>query len=84
MANRHIEIAKDRKSSGIKIGSRPLLTYLVNIDLPGSELTVERLSKEARLLLGAGTLSTARTVDFICYYVLANEDIAICKMNWRI
>jgi cytochrome P450 len=26
-------------------------------------------------MLGAGTVSTARTLDFICYYVLANEDI---------
>jgi cytochrome P450 len=76
MTNRHIEIAKDQKLQGAKVGSRPsLLTYLVNSDLPDSELSVERLSKEAQVLLGAGTVSTARTLDFICYYVLANENI---------
>nr|UYM26528.1 cytochrome P450 [Talaromyces wortmannii] len=76
MTNRHIEIAKDQKLQGAKVGSRPsLLTYLVNSDLPNSELSVERLSKEAQVLLGAGTVSTARTLDFICYYVLVNENI---------
>lgn len=76
MTNQHIEIAKDQKLQGAKVGSRPsLLTYLVNSDLPNSELSVERLSKEAQVLLGAGTVSTARTLDFICYYVLANENI---------
>lgn len=76
MTNRHIEITKDRKLHGTKVGSRPsLLSYLVNSELPDSELSVERLSKEAQVLLGAGTVSTARTLDFICYYVLANENI---------
>lgn len=77
MTNKHIEIAKNRKFHGsTNIGSRPsLLTYLVNSELPSSELSVERLSKEAQVLLGAGTVSTARTLDFICYYVLANESI---------
>lgn len=76
MTDRHIEIAKEQKLQHAKIGSKPsLLTYLVNCELPESELSVERLSKEAQVLLGAGTVSTARTLDFICYYVLANEAI---------
>ena len=43
--------------------------------MPESELTDERLSKEAQVLLGAGTASTARTLDFVSYYILANKNI---------
>lgn len=43
--------------------------------MPESELSVERLSKEAQVLLGAGTVSSARTLDFICFYVLANDQM---------
>ncbi|KAH6663129.1 cytochrome P450 [Halenospora varia] len=77
ITNRHIENAKYQKLHDSKTGnSQPsLLRYLVNSELPESELSVERLSKEAQVLLGAGTVSTARTLDFICYYVLANENI---------
>lgn len=77
MTNRHIEIAKSQKLQGTESKSEKpsLLRYLVNSDLPESELSVERLSKEAQVLLGAGTVSTARTLDFICYYILANKDI---------
>jgi cytochrome P450 len=48
---------------------------LVESDLPESELTVERLSKEAQVLFGAGTVSSARTLDFLCYYIIANDNI---------
>ncbi|TVY53301.1 Cytochrome P450 monooxygenase sdnH [Lachnellula cervina] len=77
LTNRHIEIAKSQKLQGTESKSEKpsLLRYLVNSDLPESELSVERLSKEAQVLLGAGTVSTARTLDFICYYILANKDI---------
>ena len=40
-----------------------------------SELSTDRLVKEAQVLLGAGTASTARTLDFICYYILADREI---------
>ena len=43
--------------------------------MPESELSVDRLSKEAQVLLGAGTVSTARTLDFIFYHVTANESV---------
>ena len=43
--------------------------------MPESELSVDRLSKEAQVLLEAGTVSTARTLDFIFYYVTANESV---------
>jgi cytochrome P450 len=79
MANKQIEIAKYQKMHNPSNGTaRPtLLRYLVNSELPESELSVERLSKEAQVLLGAGTVSTARTLDFICYYILANRKIRL-------
>lgn len=43
--------------------------------MPESELADERLAKEAQVLLGGGTASTARTLGFISYYVLANSHI---------
>ena len=40
--------------------------------MPDSERSIERLSREAMVLFGAGTATTARTMGFICYYVLTN------------
>ncbi|KAH8882984.1 putative cytochrome P450 [Thozetella sp. PMI_491] len=56
------------------LGERPtLFRYMVNdSDLPEEELTVERLTKEAQILLGAGSVSTARTLHFITFYLLSN------------
>jgi len=42
--------------------------------MPQSELSSERLSKEAQVILGAASVSTARTLDFITYYILANKN----------
>ncbi|KAI4152138.1 MAG: hypothetical protein L6R39_001889 [Caloplaca ligustica] len=35
----------------------------------------ERLAKEAQVLLGGGTTTTARTIAYISYYILAKPDI---------
>lgn len=43
--------------------------------MPESERSDERLAKEAQVLLGGGTASTARTLGFVSYYILANPDI---------
>lgn len=81
MSEGHIRAAKREKAAfGSKdtstMGGRiTLFRHLVNSDLPPSELADERLSKEAQVLLGAGTVSTARTLDFICYYIMANPAI---------
>jgi cytochrome P450 len=40
--------------------------------LPEEDLSLERLTKEAQILLGAGSVSTARTLHFITYYLLSN------------
>jgi len=43
--------------------------------MPEYEQSDERLAKEAQVLLGGGTASTARTLGFISYYILANPEI---------
>jgi cytochrome P450 len=43
--------------------------------MPESERSEERLAKEAQVLLGAGTASTARTIGFASYYILADRGI---------
>jgi cytochrome P450 len=81
MTESHIDATKREKAaSGSKDTSMTgapvtIFRHLVNSDLPPSELSNERLSKEAQVLLGAGTVSTARTLDFITYYIVANPDI---------
>ena len=36
---------------------------------------MDRLRAEALLLFGAGTITTARTLDFMVYYIAANDSI---------
>lgn len=58
------------------MGKRPsLFRHLINSDLPPSELTDQRLSREAQVLIGAGTITTAGTMGFICYYIMSNPAI---------
>jgi cytochrome P450 len=57
-------------------GGRPtIFRHLLNSDLPKSELDHDRLSKEAQVLIGAGTITTAGTMCFISYYIMANPHI---------
>lgn len=81
MCDNHIEQArregasKESKSS-FMIGSRPtVFRHLVNCNLPESELTVDRLSKEAQLMIGAGTMTTAGTMGFLTYYIMENQAV---------
>lgn len=65
---------EQRQSTKLKpaVGGRPtLFRYMVHESgLPEADLTVERLTKEAQILLGAGSVSTARTLHFIIFYLL--------------
>ena len=45
--------------------------------MPESELADERLAKEARVILGAASQTTARTLAYISYYILARPDIRL-------
>jgi len=81
MCEGHIGVAKREKAaSGPKdtptTGARlTLFRHVANSDLPPSELTDEHLSKEGQVLIGSGTITTAGTLGFICYYVMANPAI---------
>ena len=76
MAKAHIVKAKrDKANATMTMDNHTrvsLFNHIVNSDMPESELSTERLAKEAQVLLGAGSASTARTLDFIVYYVLAD------------
>ncbi|KAK0701924.1 cytochrome P450 [Lasiosphaeria miniovina] len=53
-----------------------LFHHIVNkSDMPESERSEERLSKEAQVLLGGGTASTARTIGFASFYILSRPAI---------
>lgn len=75
--------AKRNRGKPVKSNSThvSLFRHIVESEMPESELSVDRLTKEAQVLLGAGTASTARTLDFICYYILANENIKVTLQN---
>lgn len=67
------------KGSSAAIGGKPtLFRHIIHdSDLPESELTVDRLTKEAQILLGAGSVSTARTLHFVTFYLLSNEHMRV-------
>ncbi|TGJ82761.1 hypothetical protein E0Z10_g6001 [Xylaria hypoxylon] len=44
-------------------------------DMPASEKSEERLAKEAQLLLGGGTVTSARTISCAAYYILTRPDL---------
>ncbi|GFP52833.1 fusicoccadiene C-8 hydroxylase [Trichoderma asperellum] len=77
----HIKVAKREAASGesknsFKIGSRPtVFRHIVNCNLPVSELSDDRLSKEAQVMIGAGTMTTAGTMNFLTYYVMSDPAI---------
>lgn len=81
MAEKHVLEVKNKNKSAahaptqIKGKCMTLLRYLVNSDLPESELSTPRLVNEAQVLLGAGTIGTACVLDLTCYHILANPEI---------
>ena len=71
---KHEKLENDKK--GIRVGDgTSLFRYIVNSDMPESERSDERLAKEAQVLLGGGTATTARTMGFISYFILTNPSI---------
>lgn len=55
--------------------SQSLFHHILDSDMPQSELSDDRLAKEAQLLLGGGIASTARTIGYISYYILARPKV---------
>lgn len=80
MCEGHLGVVKREKAAlGSKdtttMGRPTLFRYLVNSDLPPSELSDQRMSREAQVLIGSGTITTAGTLGFLCYYIMANPAI---------
>jgi cytochrome P450 len=79
MCDEHLNEAKREKSFTSKTpstsGRLTLFRHLVDSDLPASELTDSRLSREAQVLIGSGTMTTAGTMGFLCYYIMSNPAI---------
>ncbi|KAF1962999.1 cytochrome P450 [Byssothecium circinans] len=49
--------------------------HVADSDMPEADRSELRLAREAQVLLGGGTASTARTVGFASYYILSNPDM---------
>jgi cytochrome P450 len=82
MSVNHIIEAKERKNSGESllrkegsIKSNTVFDQLVNSDMPESELSVERLASEAQVLMGAGTVTIARSMAHLAFHILRNYPI---------
>ncbi|KAI0548664.1 cytochrome P450 [Xylaria curta] len=73
-AMKHIKTAMSQPPNKHE-NSISLFHYIVNSDMPSSERSEQRLAKEAQVLLGGGTASTARTIGFASYYILSRPHI---------
>ncbi|KAK3337578.1 cytochrome P450 [Cercophora scortea] len=83
-AKRHIRRAmKSTTKTGAKVDNEEhseddassLFHHIVNSDMPESERSEERLAKEAQVLLGGGTASTARTIGFASFYIITRPKV---------
>ncbi|KAI0399779.1 cytochrome P450 [Xylaria palmicola] len=74
-ARSNIRKALEGDKSGDKY-VESLFHHVASSDMPASEKTEERLAKEAQLLLGGGTVTSARTISCATYYILTQPDLA--------
>ena len=71
----HAKKAKAENKDGTDGGRRPtLLRHIAHSDMPVSELHEKRIAKEAFVILSAGVHTTARTLEFIVYHIIENEE----------
>ncbi|KAI0969500.1 cytochrome P450 [Xylaria arbuscula] len=62
-----------------------LFHHVANSNMPASEKSEERLAKEAQLLLGGGTVTSARVTSCAAYYILTKPDVVqVLKEELRI
>ncbi|KAF2113824.1 cytochrome P450 [Lophiotrema nucula] len=79
LAKKHILEAKAEKRKLTEDFSNrdSVFRHMLDSGLPESDLTLERLTREAQVLLGAGSVTTARTLSFITFYLLANTEFKL-------
>ncbi|KAG8531742.1 uncharacterized protein KY384_003374 [Bacidia gigantensis] len=80
MSKAHILDAKRAKEQadaggGVAEIHTSIFRHVMSSDMPESEKSTERLSREAQILLGGGSVTTGRLFDFISYYIMANDNI---------
>ncbi|KAF2866147.1 cytochrome P450 [Massariosphaeria phaeospora] len=79
MARQHIIDAKSEKQklsdSSFQSKNNTIFRHILTSGLPESDLSVDRLGREAQVLLGAGTVSSARTMDFIAFYIMNDDKV---------
>ncbi|KAM5467008.1 hypothetical protein MauCBS54593_005628 [Microsporum audouinii] len=80
VAKQHIYRALRDTEESKKTGKKDthhasLFHYIATSDMPESERSPERLAKEAQVLLGGGTASTARTIGFTAFYIMSVPEI---------
>nr|WNZ75843.1 hypothetical protein [Trichoderma harzianum] len=73
-ALQQIRLANSEQSKGEDSGIS-IFRHIANSDMPEEERTEERLAKEAQVLLGGGTASTARTIGFASFYILSRPEL---------
>lgn len=82
---KHIEDTKREKLSTKIVendAKSSIFRYIVSSDMPDSELSSERLSREAMVLLGAGTATTALTLGFIYEFNLTRKALPLVLEVW--
>ncbi|UZP34352.1 hypothetical protein NXS19_002168 [Fusarium pseudograminearum] len=69
---KHEKVENDRKGIATVGGKPTLFRFLVHESgLAPEDLSTERLQKEAMVLLGGGTTTTARTATMTCFWMLS-------------
>lgn len=69
---KHEKLENDRKGITTVGGKPTLFRFLVHESgLAPEDLSTERLQKEAMVLLGGGTTTTARTATMTCFWMLS-------------
>lgn len=82
---KHIEDTKREKLSTKIVendAKSSIFRYIVSSDMPDSELSSERLSREAMVLLGAGTATTALTLGFSYEFNLTRKALPLVLEVW--
>lgn len=77
-ARKQIIDAKRDKNNAKKAGVEShmsIFRHVLDSDMPESDLSMNRLIKEAQVLVGAGTTTVSRTLDLISFHILANKDV---------
>jgi cytochrome P450 len=64
----------DDSDQTVQVGGKPTIFRQLarNSSLTGPQWSADRLTKEAQILMGAGSVSPARTLHFIAFYLLSN------------